>query len=372
MEIKVGEVIIDVEDIIHIAEKASEGVMGVYRGLSEQWNDMFLEEDTPLIQAQEVSHRILTSELSSRFPDIPVISKNSKMEGYADRVSYQHFFCVNPLDGYKEFVRRSGQFSINIGLCEGHTPVLGVVYVPCGHSGNSAPAVYYAVDGLGAYTREVSLCHAEGGADNKPRLLIPKRLEAQSFYEHDSGLRIITPSTSYFTDATHAFVSAFTDPVLLGDGGNSLLNMLRVASGDADVYPKLAPTCEWNTCALHAIVNEAGGEILQIGGGADAVPGMQLEYNKPHPLNPYLVTYGKRLVRMPPSLPGIAGQENVSESESESDEGSSSDSEVLEEVKNDNGEKIVSHYFIGLLVVTIVSLAVLYFVLIEGNLPILR
>lgn len=216
-------------------------------------------------------------------PHIPIVSEENKQVSFDIRKKYQYSWCVDPLDGTKEFIKRNGQFTVNIALIENGTPILGVVQVPV--SGK----VYYAAKGQGAFVKE--------GA-NAPA----KQIHVKEFLMNSEGLTIVG-SASHSSAATSEFVSQFQNPTFEQLG--SSLKLLMVAEGEAHIYPRLAPTCEWDTAAAHAIVTEAGGVVLQAGacdnkGNAledwkDVLAKeMPVVYNKEHPLNPYFVVYGKR------------------------------------------------------------------------------
>ena len=217
-------------------------------------------------------------------PHVPIVSEENKQVSYEIRKKYQYSWCVDPLDGTKEFIKRNGQFTVNIALLEHDTPVLGVVQVPV--SGK----VYFAAKGQGAFVKD--------GPDAPAR-----RIHVQEFSKDSEGLTIVG-SASHSSVATTEFVSQYKNPVFQQLG--SSLKLLMVAEGAAHIYPRLAPTCEWDTAAAHAIVTEAGGVVLQA--GACDSKGAPLEdwkealskeapvvYNKEHPLNPYFVVYGKRM-----------------------------------------------------------------------------
>ena len=197
--------------------------------------------------------------------------------------NYQFSWCIDPLDGTKEFIKRNGQFTVNIALLEGSVPVLGVVQVP------ATGKVYWAAKGQGAWVRE-----APGEQ--------PRRLNVAPFDKDAEGL-VIVGSASHSSAETNEFVAQFRSPTFRQLG--SSLKLLMVAEGEAHVYPRLAPTCEWDTAAAHVIVTEAGGSVIAAGqcdnrGKAledwkDALAkDLPVVYNKPDPLNPYFVVYGAR------------------------------------------------------------------------------
>jgi 3'(2'),5'-bisphosphate nucleotidase len=197
--------------------------------------------------------------------------------------NYKYFWCVDPLDGTKEFIKRNGQFTVNIALIEGDTPIMGVVQIPV--SGK----VYYAAKGQGAFVKE-------GRSSN------PQQIRAASFSMDDPGLTLVGSAT-HSTAATEEFVAQFQNPKFQQLG--SSLKLLMVAEGVAHIYPRLAPTCEWDTAAAHAVVSEAGGSVIQAGkcdnkGVASEdwrealARGDSVKYNKEKPLNPFFVVYGDR------------------------------------------------------------------------------
>lgn len=197
--------------------------------------------------------------------------------------NYKYSWCIDPLDGTKEFLKRNGQFTVNIALLEGGKPILGVVQVP------ATGKVYWAAKGQGAWVRD--------GSDKEPR-----RLQAAAFDSEAEGL-VIVGSASHSSAETNEFVGQFKCPSFRQLG--SSLKLLMIAEGEAHVYPRLAPTCEWDTAAAHVIVTEAGGTVIAAGKCDNR--GKALEdwkealakdepviYNKPDPLNPYFVVYGAR------------------------------------------------------------------------------
>lgn len=214
---------------------------------------------------------------------MPIISEENKAIPFAVRKGFRYSWCVDPLDGTKEFLKRNGQFTVNIALLEGGAPVLGVVVVP------ATGKAYWAAKGQGAWCRD-----APGAA--------PRRLAAAAFDPAAAGL-VVVGSASHNSPATSDFVAALKEPSFRALG--SSLKLLLVAEGEAHVYPRLAPTCEWDTAASQAIVEEAGGSVLQAGAcdskgvaledwKAALARGERLAYNKEAPLNPYFVVYGKR------------------------------------------------------------------------------
>lgn len=169
---------------------------------------------------------------------------------------------IDPLDGTKEFIKRNGEFTVNIALIENQTPILGVVAVPV--TGD----VYYSCKGTGAYHK-------------RPDFEVPllKRTPADLTKK---GLRIVA-SRSHMNEETEAFIQKLDSPELISAG--SSLKFMLLASGAADVYPRFAPTMEWDTAAAHAILNEVGLHVFQ------AESYRELYYNKADLLNPFFLCF---------------------------------------------------------------------------------
>ena len=167
---------------------------------------------------------------------------------------------VDPLDGTKEFIKRNGEFTVNIALIYKSAPVLGVVSVPV------TGETYFAAAGMGAWIKK-----GEG------ELPLPRhnRVDLEA-----SGLRVVA-SRSHMNDETQAFIDKLKEPILVSKG--SSLKFMLLAEGRADVYPRYAPTMEWDTAAAHAVVNEVGAKVLRFGTKEELV------YNKPDLLNPYFL-----------------------------------------------------------------------------------
>lgn len=273
---------IDCKDVVAIAEQAAVAILKIYNSEMENWEVEKKADASPLTRADREANTVICEGLARIAPHIPIVSEENRQVAYHTRQHYQYSWVVDPLDGTKEFLKRNGQFTVNIALLQGTRPVLGVVQVP------AQSKVYWAVAGQGAWVRE------EGGQ--------PRQLHCAEFSHHDEGL-VVVASASHLTPETQQFVSQLKGPVFKQLG--SSLKLLMVAEGEAHVYPRLAPTCEWDTAAAHAIVEEAGGVVLQAGkcdskGVAledwqEALSRQQaVQYNKENPLNPFFVVYGKR------------------------------------------------------------------------------
>ena len=286
---KAGDTDIVIDDVAAIAKEAGDAIMAIYNGTSEaDWKKIadFKADGSPLTKADTTANKIICDALRKKYPRIPIVSEENKIASHEERKKWTHFWCVDPLDGTKEFIKRNGQFTVNIGLVAGDSPLAGVVYVPAAADG---PVMYKGVKGLGPPVREID---DPLGYDSY------KSIFCKTFDESDAGLTVVA-SASHGSPETEAFIGKYKDCKRLSKG--SSLKLLMVAEGAAHVYPRLAPTSEWDTCAAQAIVECAGGEVLQFAGGKECDAGKPVVYGKEHPLNPFFVVYGKRETRKAPS-----------------------------------------------------------------------
>ncbi|KAJ8599233.1 hypothetical protein CTAYLR_006397 [Chrysophaeum taylorii] len=278
-----GGVDVSIDEVAQIAKKAGDAIMKVYTETPlDNWASIAKSkgDGSPLTIADKAANDIICKELAAKYP-FPIMSEENAMTSFAERSAWKYYWCVDPLDGTKEFIKRNGQFTVNIGLVEGSTPIAGVVYVP------ATAVMYKGVKGLGPPVRETD---DPLGYDSY------KSIFCARFEETDPNLKIVA-SASHNTPETEQFIAKYTTPSLQSYG--SSLKLLMVAEGRAHVYPRLAPTMEWDTCAAHAIVECAGGEVLQFPGTYDGHPGdldegKPLRYNKKDVHNPFFVVYGKR------------------------------------------------------------------------------
>lgn len=218
-------------------------------------------DDSPLTAADRAAHECIVAGLTALTPDIPVLSEESRALPFEQRAAWSRYWLVDPLDGTKEFIKRNGEFTVNIALIDGHRPVLGVVHVPVGNE------VYFAALGHGSW-------HARAGA-------APERIHVQIPCKPE--VRVVG-SRSHGSDAMDGFINRLGDHAFVACG--SSLKFCRVAEGRADVYPRLGLTSEWDTAAAQCVVEEAGGHVVGLDGEA-------LPYNtKDSLLNPYFIVYG--------------------------------------------------------------------------------
>lgn len=213
-------------------------------------------DDTPLTQADLAAHRILVEGLSALSPVLPVLSEESGEAEMAARREWSRYWLVDPLDGTKEFLARTGEFTINIALVHNHRPVLGLIYLPLdrrayvGLPGHAALR-YDAADETGWKSTPITSRPLDGGA---PMVVLASR--------RHRGQRL--GELLSFLEARHG-------PLERRNSG-SALKFCQLAEGEGDVYPRFSRCCEWDTAAGQAVVEAAGGCVL----GLDGEP---LRYN---------------------------------------------------------------------------------------------
>lgn len=246
------------EEVAEIADAAGEAIMAVYEG---DFDVELKDDESPLTEADRASHRVIQEGLASLDPLLPVLSEESPPEEVEDRGNWECFWLVDPLDGTKEFVKRNGEFTVNIALVERDRAILGVV---------SAPALgieYRGALDAGAWRR---------GVDGRS---VPIRVSGA----HAEPLRVVG-SRSHPSPALAGFLEAL-GPHEIKPMGSSL-KICLVADGQADVYPRLGPTSEWDTAAAQAILESAGGGMMDLAG-------QPLRYNrKDDLLNPHFLAFG--------------------------------------------------------------------------------
>ena len=248
--------------LIDIAQQAGKAIMEVYSNAADQQGLSFKSDSSPLTEADKQSNDIICAGLSRISPDIMIISEENKEIDYAQRKQVSLCWLVDPLDGTKEFVNRNGDFTVNIALVKDGKSILGVVFAPAWNE------MFYGLEGYGAF--QVI------GDEHVP-------LKAASYQSSDKNLTIVC-SRSHLNTATQDFLDQYTEPNTVSRG--SAYKFLLLAAGKAHVYPRLAPTMEWDTAAAHIILEEAGGSIF------NPETGISLQYNKESLINPNFVARG--------------------------------------------------------------------------------
>jgi len=218
------------------------------------------DDDSPLTAADTAANRILVAALNTLTPEIPVLSEESRQAPWSERKHWKTCWVVDPLDGTREFLKRNDEFTVNVALVENHRPVMGVVYAP------ALGRWFYAAQGGGAWRQD--------GQKMPVKIEVGEKIADRPWQ--------VVGSRSHNTPAVDAFVERLGDAELVAMG--SSLKLCLVADGSADLYPRLGPTSEWDTCAAQAVVEEAGGQVL------NAETGEPLTYNaRESVLNPHFI-----------------------------------------------------------------------------------
>lgn len=253
--------------LLRLALRAGSAIMEVYTSPQTDWEVERKADNSPLTLADRRSHEVIAEGLSHT--PWPVLSEEGEHLPYEARRGWERFWLVDPLDGTKEFLKRNGEFTVNIALIEGTRPVAGVIYVP------ARGLLYWGEEGRGAFVARVD---AETLAVGTARALPLSELkEGRSF-------RVVA-SRSHLSADTEAVIARYRalHPDLETVSAGSSMKFCLVAEGRADVYPRLAPTMEWDTGAGHAICLAAGHSVV------DAMALTPLVYNKPDLHNPFFL-----------------------------------------------------------------------------------
>jgi len=240
--------------LLPIARAAGDAVMAVYsRGMPEV---QLKEDDSPVTEADLAAHRVLASRLKPLLAECSVVSEEDAWS-LVHRQSQGRFWLVDPLDGTKEFIARNSDFTVNIALIEDSRCVLGVVYAP------AVGVLYWGGVGLGAF-----------------RCIGGQKTAIKVAASNLGGVSRVVASKSHLNEATRSLIERLGEVSLVQAG--SSLKFCRVAEGVADIYPRLAPTSEWDTAAAQAVLEGAGGVVVDL-------QGTPLLYGKPDVLNPSFI-----------------------------------------------------------------------------------
>jgi len=245
---------IDIEVVKTIAREAGEVIMEIYR---KDFSVEYKDDKSPLTEADIKANAIICDKLALHFPEIPIMSEENKATEYDIRKTWQYYWCIDPIDGTKEFVKKNDEFTVNIALIYQNTPVAGVVYAP------AIDEMYWAKKDKGAYKN----------GDKLPL-----------YYNEDKeALLRVVASKSHLSEETQIFIDSLKSDKIEQVSKGSSLKLCMVAEGSADVYPRLAPTMEWDTAAADAIVREAGKITLHFENSEPLI------YNKENLLNPWFI-----------------------------------------------------------------------------------
>lgn len=244
-----------IHSIIKLAKEAGEKILKFYHDDIEVTTK---GDDSPLTKADLAAHHHIVDGLKKLTPEIPIISEESGVPDYEERKDWKKFWMVDPLDGTKEFIKKNGEFTVNIALIEDNVPVLGVVYVPV------TEVVYYGVKERGTF--KIS----KGGE--------PEKLEFPEFSV--PGKARIVVSRSHGDDTTTQKLASVGIEVIQEVPSGSSIKLCLLAEGKADLYPRLGPTMEWDTAAADAVYRYSAKT------GEKYSP---LTYNKENLLNPFFI-----------------------------------------------------------------------------------
>ena len=248
-----------------LALKSGDAIMDVYN--SDKFEVSVKSDDSPITLADKKADEIITKGLRKYFPNVPIITEE---QDSSHDVHAPFFFIVDPLDGTKEFINRRGDFTVNIALVDQGAPIRGIVYAP------ACRRLFY--------TDSTGLAIEEKGAFDISKMGLVKKI--QTALPDNKALKVVA-SKSHRDQKTNEYISEYQYSDLVSAG--SSLKFCLIAAGEADLYPRLSPTMEWDTAAGHAILSAAGGHVLKM---EDKEP---LKYGKPNYKNPFFLAASKRV-----------------------------------------------------------------------------
>jgi 3'(2'), 5'-bisphosphate nucleotidase len=244
-----------------LALQAGEKIMEIYG--SDDFDVALKSDDSPVTKADQAADALISDGLRAAFPDVALVTEE---QADSHDVTAQTFFIVDPLDGTKEFIKRRGDFTVNIALVEDGVPVRGVVYAPA--------------RGRMFYTNSVGQSVEESGPFDPDTPGETVRLQVS---EPRNDALMVVASQSHRDQATDDYIGLYEVRDMTSAG--SSLKFCLVASGEADLYPRLGRTMEWDTAAGHAVLSGAGGRVVRFD---DHLP---LAYGKPGYANPFFIAY---------------------------------------------------------------------------------
>ncbi len=245
---------IDLEKIVDIAKEAGDVIMKIY---SRDFKIEYKDDKSPLTEADIKSNDIICDALTLLYPDIPILSEENATVDYQIRKNWNYYWCIDPIDGTKEFIKRNGEFTVNIALMHIDKPVLGVVYAP------AIDVMYKAKDGVGAFKNNIKLPIK---INNNPK-----------------DKMVVVCSKSHLSKETQDFIDNIDTKEIIQKSIGSSLKLCMVAEGEADIYPRVTPTMEWDTAAAHAIVLNSKKDVVRFDDKKSLV------YNKENLLNPSFI-----------------------------------------------------------------------------------
>jgi 3'(2'), 5'-bisphosphate nucleotidase len=249
----------DIDLVVEIAKCAGRKILDIYQ--KNDFEKSSKLDNSPVTEADLMAHDIIVNKLGKLTPTIPILSEESALTPWVERKKWQKYWLIDPLDGTKEFIKRNGEFTVNIALIYKNTPILGVVHAPV------LGETWVGAKGKQAY-----------------KIKNNKRLTIRTLPHKDGELWRVVGSRSHVSKSFQKYLESMGDHQLISMG--SSLKFCIVAEGGAHIYPRLGNTSEWDTAAAHAVVNAAGGEVLNI-------DGKPLLYNTEESIrNPHFIVIG--------------------------------------------------------------------------------
>ena len=245
--------------VVKLAREAGEAILAAYAEADPRVE--FKPDNSPLTKADLQSHRVILDGLRRLSPEWPILSEESEEVPFDRRESWRCFWLVDPLDGTKEFLGRTGEFTVNIALVEANRPILGVVFAP------AVGKLYFAARGACAF-------RADRHVVSQIRAARPGMANIRTVVSRSHRLEV--EDLGHFIEGAES-----CNFIVMG----SSMKFCLVAEGTADLYPRMSPTMEWDTAAAQCILEEAGGLVTDLDGNP-------LRYNKPIMLNPAFVARG--------------------------------------------------------------------------------
>jgi len=249
--------------VLNIARIAGDAILKVYR---TDFDVYFKEDMSPLTKADKWAHDIIQNGLDNLTPSIPILSEEGVNIAYEERLAWERYWLVDPLDGTKEFVNKNDEFTINIALMENTLPIFGIVYAP------ALDQMYWGRSNVASYK-------IVNNGSSKQILVKSQTINPIQ----------IAVSRSHQSDKINKFISQFDEYNLIHMG--SSLKICYVSDGSVHFYPRLGPTMEWDTAASHAIIKGAGGELIKHG------TNKPICYNKENLRNPEFIAGNFDLIR---------------------------------------------------------------------------
>lgn len=237
--------------IIDAARDAGIKILEVYN--SEDFGVEEKGDHSPLTKADQLAHETIVEKLKET--ELPILSEEGAKIPYEERKEWEYFWMVDPLDGTKEFIKKNGEFTVNIALIHNQKPILGVVYAPV------LDKLYFGGEGIGAFKSE--------NMDPQVELKI---------IENENGAKRIVASRSHLNEETKKYIEQYKNAETVSMG--SSLKFMLIADSEADIYPRFAPTMEWDTAAANAVLRGLNIEVINMDDN------MPLRYNKENLLNP--------------------------------------------------------------------------------------